>query len=115
MAIIAKDFNQISDLDDIRNFVNTYSHHDILTFFSTFCGHSLGIHTKGNNTPATVGGIPDVRRVYGAGLKVLSGTASKVSEDTKFYAELILKNIKQKGFSIYTKVEAVLAFICYII
>ena len=115
MAIIAQDFNRISNLGDVRNFVNTYNRHDIFIFFSTYCGSSLGIHSKGNNTPATNNGIPDVRRIYGAGLKVLSGSASKVSADTKYYADLILKNISKVNFNIYTKLEAVLAYICYTI
>lgn len=115
MAIIAKDFNKISNLDDIRNFVNTYSRQEILVFFSSYCGSSLGIHKKGNNTPATKDGIPDIRRIYAAGLKVLSGTAFKVSEETKYYADIILKNISNLNFMVYTKIEAVLAYICYAI
>ena len=114
MAIIAKDFNSISNLSDVKKFVTTYSYPDILIFFGSFCGSSLGAHNKGNNTPITSGRIPDIRRIYGAGLKVLSGTASRVSEDTKFYAELILNNIKTMNFTVYSKIEAVLAYICYI-
>lgn len=113
MAIIAKDFNKISNLDDVRNFVNTYSRQEILIFFSTYCGASLGRHNKGNNTPATTDGIPDIRRIYAAGLKVLSGEACNVREETKYYADIILKNIDKMNFTIYSKVEAVLAYICY--
>lgn len=112
MSSIGIEFAKIHNFYDVKKFVNSYNYKEIQIFLSHHCGKSLGNHTEGLTKPATHDGIPDVRRVYGAGLKVLSGTAFKVSESTKYYADLIIQNILAKGFTVYQKVDAILAYVC---
>lgn len=112
MQPIGIEFTKIKNFSDVKKFVHSYDYEELKIFLSPLCGKSLGKHTEGSTKPATHGGIPDIRRVYGAGLKVLAGTAFKVSESTKYYADLIVKNILAKGFTVYQKVEAVLAYVC---
>ena len=66
----------------------------------------------GSTTPATRGCIPDIRRIYGAGLKILSGEGYHASEETKFYAGIVLSQVYREGFTIYNQKEAVIAYYC---
>lgn len=113
--IIGIDFKNLKNTTaDFNSFINKYSLDEIKIFFSTFSGFNLGIHTKGYDKPSTSEGIPDIRRIYGAGLKVLSNSIFKVSDNVKFYADIIIKNVIKYGFTTYSKAEALLSYICLV-
>lgn len=103
-----------NNINDIKHFVNSFSLEEIKIFFSTVSGGRLGNRNKGKNTVCTNGGIPDIRRIYGAGLKVLSGMACSVHDKVKFYADIILNQVFKNGFKMYDKKDAILAYLCLI-
>ena len=109
---IGIDFSNIRSANDVINFVDSYSRNEILTFLPSYSAISLGNHNEGSDKPATTNGVPDIRRIFGAGLKVLSGSASKVSEDTKFYANIVFNHVKRFNFTLYSVVEAILTYVC---
>lgn len=111
---IGFDYNQIQNLADLISFCNHYSKLEIYNLFVSTNGAYLA-HNHGTNTPSSLGGIADVRRVYGAGLKVLSQSCLSVSSQTKYCAGLVLGHIKQYDFSLYSKADGIIAYLCYII
>lgn len=111
--MIGKKYNNLkNDRKDFDNFLNQYSNEEIKRFFSSLSGGCLGNKNTGHNKPSSKGGIPDVRRVYGAGLKVLSSSFYSVSEQTKFYADIIVNKVMQEGFITYDKKDALIAYVC---
>lgn len=111
--MISKDFKKLQNSpQDFKRFFDTYSKEEISKFFSSESGECLGNHSTGSNKPVTTGGIPDIRRIYGASLKALSKDGGHVSEDIKLYAEIIVSQVFKIGFEVYDRRDALLAYYC---
>lgn len=112
--MITKDLKNLKNsLESIDKFFKRYSKEEIYQFLLSKSGEYLGDHTKGMNTPATLGRIADIRRVYASALKVLSSEFHS-SEEIKFCSDVILSNVCKNGFTIYNQIEAIIAYSCKI-
>jgi len=110
--MIGKDFKAISNSEGIVKFCKKYSSSEIKIFLTSYCGGALGNRNKGCNKPCTKGTIPDIRRIYGAGLKVLSGSCDNISEDVKFYADIVFNTVKKSKFAVYDVIDGILTYKC---
>ena len=111
--MIGRDFKNLEHSEEaLRTFCDKYSREEISTFLARQSGQYLGNNHMGATTPATSGGIPDIRRIYGAGLKILSGEGYHASEQTKFYAGIVLSQVYRDGFTMYNQKEALIAYYC---
>lgn len=111
--MIGQDFRNLKNTEkSLENFCNKYTRQEISTFLASKSGEYLGNNHMGSTTPITSGGVPDIRRIYGAGLKILSGEGCHASEQTKFYAGIVLSKIYKNGFTMYNQKEALIAYYC---
>lgn len=111
--MIGEDFRNLEHSEKaLKNFCDKYSREEISGFLASQSGQYLGNNYMGATTPITSGGVPDIRRIYGAGLKILSGEGYRASEQTKFYAGIILSQVYREGFTIYNPKEALIAYYC---
>lgn len=111
--MIGKDFKNLNHSEEaLESFCNKYTREEISSFLASQSGQYLGDNYMGVTTPATSNGIPDIRRIYGAGLKILSGEGYRASEQTKFYAGIVLSQIYRNGFTMYNQKEALIAYYC---
>lgn len=108
---IVSDFNSITTFNDIIDFCNNYDKQSIFQLLVSYNGAYLA-SSHGEKFPTTISGTTDVRRVIGAGLRVFSETCKKVSDQTKYCADLILNHIKLHGFVLYNKIDGIIAYIC---
>lgn len=111
---IGLDFITIASFNDLPLFCSHYSRAQIHTFFVSRNAYNLARKSIGSNTPMnSYTSIPDVRTVYGAGLRVLSGTCSNLRENTVFCADNVISYIKTHGFGkYYSVIDAILAYQC---
>lgn len=111
--MINKDLKNLkNNPQDFKDFFNMYTKEEIKRIFSSESGECLGNQSTGKNKPITFGSITDIRRIYGAGLRVLSRDGISVSENTKFYADIIVAQVFKKGFETYDVKDALLAYYC---
>lgn len=111
--MIGRDFKNLEHSEEaLKNFCDKYSRKEISSLLASQSGQYLGNNHMGSTTPITSGGIPDIRRIYGAGLKILSGEGYHASEQTKLYAEIVLSKVYKNGFTIYNQKEALIAYYC---
>ncbi len=104
-------YSQINNINDLQKFCAAYTRNQIHQFFLSMNGSYLA-SKHGENCPSAIPGATDIRRVLGAGLKVLSGTCKSVSEQTKFCADLVIKNITKNGFNMYNRIDGIISYLC---
>lgn len=110
--MIGQKYNEISSYEDLKGFCTSYEKNEIKNLFLSMNGSYLASN-HGKDCPSSTSGIADIRRVLGAGLKVLSETCNSVSEQTKHSSSLILNHIKKYGFTLYNKIDGIIAYLCY--
>ena len=110
--MIGNNFRNINSVNDIIIFCQKYSLKEIHNFLKSECGSCLGEKLHGSYSQKTFGTISDIRRVYGAGLGIMSGTYSNLSYETSYCCELVFNSIKKNGFKFYTKNDGIKAYVC---
>ena len=110
--MIGKDYRDIKSSSDLINFCNKYSLYEIHEFLKSKCGLYLGSKLHGAESQKTFGKISDIRRVYGAGLLIMSERVVNLSENSLYCCELVFNAIKKNNFNLYSKTDGIIAYVC---